>query len=60
MERTNVAIIGQLALVHFVAKFAMKCTLCRHLHKVHYVDNPIMWSWRLAPPILPRQLGWVA
>ncbi len=28
--------------------------------RVHYVDNPIMWSWRLAPPILPRQLGWVA
>ncbi len=27
MDRTNVAIIGQLALVHFVAKFAMKWVL---------------------------------
>jgi len=27
---------------------------------MHYVDNPIMWSCRRMPPILPRQLGWVA
>jgi transposase-like protein len=28
--------------------------------RVHYVDNPIMWSCRRIPPILPRQLGCVA
>jgi hypothetical protein len=27
---------------------------------MHYVDNPIMWSWRRMPPILPRQLSCVA
>jgi len=28
--------------------------------RTHYVDNPIMWSWRRIPLIPPRQRGWVA
>jgi transposase-like protein len=27
--------------------------------RVHYVDNPIMWSCRRIPLIPPRQRGWV-
>ena len=49
IERTKVAIIGQLSFGTLDARLAMKCVLCRPRHKTHYADVRVMPTWTEVP-----------
>jgi hypothetical protein len=55
MERTKVAIMGQLNLGMREARLAMKWVLCGNLHRTHYVESRIMRTAMGARASMPGQ-----